>query len=49
MAAIITAMAAAAAMSPASSRFKIATAPKRVSGDYKNTTAEIVVIAATKK
>ena len=44
-----TAQAAAGPASPASSRFRIAIAATLVSGDYRNTTAEIVVIALMKK
>ena len=47
--AIKTAMAAAAPISPASSKFKIAMAATLFSGEYKNTTAEIVVMALMKK
>ena len=46
---ISTAQAAAAPASPASSRFRIAIDATLVSGEYRNTTAEIVVIALTKK
>ena len=48
-AAIRMAMAAAAPISPASSRFRMAMAATLVSGEYKKTTAEIVVIALMKK
>lgn len=47
--AINTAMAAAAPISPASSRFRMAMAATLVSGAYRNTTAEMVVMALTKK
>src|SRR3569832_497707 len=43
------AIAAAAPISPASSRFRMAMAATFVSGEYRNTTAEIVVIALMKK
>ena len=46
---ISTAQAAAAPISPASSRLRIAIAATLVSGEYRNTTAEIVVIALMKK
>ena len=46
---ISTAIAAAAPISPASSRFRMAIDATLVSGEYRNTTAEIVVIALMKK
>ena len=48
-AAISTAHAAAGPASPASSRFRIVTDASLVSGEYRKTTAEIVVIALMKK
>ena len=46
--AIITAQAAAAPISPASSKLRMAIEATLVSGEYKNTTAEMVVMAFTK-
>jgi hypothetical protein len=46
---ISTAQAAAAPISPASSRFRMAIDATLVSGEYRNTTAEMVVIALMKK
>ena len=46
---INTAIAAAAPISPASSRLRIAIDATLVSGEYRNTTAEIVVMALMKK
>jgi len=42
-------MAAAGALSPASSMFSTATAASFTSGGYRKTTAETVVVAATKR
>ena len=49
LAAISTAIAAAGPCSPASSRLRIAIDATFVSGEYRNTTADIVVIALMKK
>ena len=49
MPAISTAIAAAAPVSPASSRLRMATDASLVSGEYRNTTAEMVVMALMKK
>jgi hypothetical protein len=46
---IRTAMAAAAPISPASSRFRMAIDATLVSGEYRNTTAEMVVMALMKE